>query len=546
MKEELKQIPVLAMYDVRGIQNFIFSTNRIRDIIGASELVENIIIEGLEEVCKQQQWKEDNYIIDWENDKSKVVLGETEGQLNIENVQMQVLFVGGGNAYVLFSKGEICEQVNKLLAKYVLEKTYSLNLAVAVVRKTEDYSVDYANINEEMRKIKAVMPQVKPMGAFPFMAIDSVTGYPLATYDKSGKEYISTEAYLKRAKIPNIDDANYADKILDNMVTQKGEDSMLAVVHIDGNGMGSRIKKIMQDKKLYKDAIIIMRSISMYLKDEFMYCYKKMCDAIDKIAPKVKGTSFEGKLYRKIIVAGDDITFICNDKVALYAVKVFLDEVSKKVMYKDPELLEEENKKKYALSACAGVAFFNSHFPFSDAYEVAESCCSSAKRMAKKEENKANGDKEGIIGCYVDYQICHHINAANLGTYREKQYRLFDAKPLPKESVWNNQLMVQRPYYVAGTGYVGVLDINERNENKRRNMDEVLWKNLRIFHSTDSGKSRYKKLRNAFSLGMTDVENEIAFLESRQIPLPDKGEQNELVLTWYDSLELVDICELGE
>ena len=54
MKDELRQKPVLAMYDVRGIQGYIFSTNRIKDIIGASELVENIIIDGLQVIAERQ------------------------------------------------------------------------------------------------------------------------------------------------------------------------------------------------------------------------------------------------------------------------------------------------------------------------------------------------------------------------------------------------------------------------------------------------------------------------------------------------------------
>lgn len=32
----------LAMYDVRGIQNYIFRSNDLQEIIGASNLVENI------------------------------------------------------------------------------------------------------------------------------------------------------------------------------------------------------------------------------------------------------------------------------------------------------------------------------------------------------------------------------------------------------------------------------------------------------------------------------------------------------------------------
>ena len=47
MKAELQEKEVLAMYDVRGIQGYIFKSNVAKEIIGASVLVEKIITESL-------------------------------------------------------------------------------------------------------------------------------------------------------------------------------------------------------------------------------------------------------------------------------------------------------------------------------------------------------------------------------------------------------------------------------------------------------------------------------------------------------------------
>ena len=47
MKTDLLNREVLAMYDVRGIQNYIFKSNAAKEIIGASVLVSNVIIDGL-------------------------------------------------------------------------------------------------------------------------------------------------------------------------------------------------------------------------------------------------------------------------------------------------------------------------------------------------------------------------------------------------------------------------------------------------------------------------------------------------------------------
>ena len=230
MREELLDKEVLAMYDVRGIQSYIFKTNKAKEIIGASVLVANIITDGLEKYKKELDTAEQShYMTDWQNDDPTAFLKDL-------SIEMQVMFIGGGNAYVLFRHGAVCQKVNRFLAKHVLDETYSLNLAVAVIEKTESYNKDYNHINDEMRRIKAYMPLAQPVGAMPFMAVDSITGYPI-TYMENNK-YYCTESKLKRQAFPKDE----REKVFDDMVTGKGDNSLLAVCHIDGNSMGKRIK----------------------------------------------------------------------------------------------------------------------------------------------------------------------------------------------------------------------------------------------------------------------------------------------------------------
>lgn len=145
----------LAMYDVRGIQNYIFRSNDLQEIIGASNLVENIIIDGLESIITgQSDWNREEFLTDWKNDNGTEFIDDN-------SVKMQVLFIGGGNGYVLFRTKNICSKVNRLLAKYILEHTYSLTLAVAICEKSESYEEDYKTIQKKMRKIKAKMPETK-------------------------------------------------------------------------------------------------------------------------------------------------------------------------------------------------------------------------------------------------------------------------------------------------------------------------------------------------------------------------------------------------
>ena len=69
MKSELQKREVLAMYDVRGIQDYIFKSNVAKEIVGASELIEKIVIDGLRkyiEGLKESERKA--YMVDWKND----------------------------------------------------------------------------------------------------------------------------------------------------------------------------------------------------------------------------------------------------------------------------------------------------------------------------------------------------------------------------------------------------------------------------------------------------------------------------------------------
>ena len=317
MKAELLDQQVLAMYDVRGIQSYIFKSNAAKEIVGASVLVEKIITEGLREYVSIQKKNLSTYMMDWKKDNPKAFLEDQE-------IEMQIMFIGGGNAYVLFRHGRECEKVNRFLAKYLLDRTYSLNLAVAVVSKTEDYKKDYDAINNKMREIKASMPLSMPVGAMPFMAVDTITGYPLTSKDTKGN-YYSTEASLKRAAFPKMED----EKLFDNMITEKGDSSTLAVFHIDGNSMGNTIRNTMKDIRGYEDAITKMRKLSLNISGNFRQTVDEMKEYMEFLTPRIKDTK-KHKLYREIIVAGDDITFVCNAKLAIPAVKFFLENISKK------------------------------------------------------------------------------------------------------------------------------------------------------------------------------------------------------------------------
>ena len=486
MRTELLEKEVLAMYDVRGIQAYIFKSNKAKEIIGASVIVANIITDGLQKYIEQMPTEEQKYYLtDWRNDSPTAFMDNAD-------IIMQILFVGGGNAYAVFRTGEICSRVNRFLAKYLMDATYSLNLAVAVVEKTDSYAADYEAINTEMRNIKAYMPSTQPVGALPFMEADSITGYPVSY--RQGDTALCTEARLKRDAFPQNED----EKIFDKMVTRKGSDSLLAVCHIDGNSLGRRIIAVMSGVTEYPDAVRKMRALSLSISSAYETAFREMTSYMDQISDKMNNSS--KKLYRKIIVAGDDITFVCNAGLAVPAVKKFIDR------------LGGESTEHY--SACGGIAFFSSHFPFSDAYQVAEACCESAKERAKK-----NKDSEGRAGNYMDFQFCTNISAAHLDTYRDKNYRSYSGK------------YIARPYYI---------EKDDDSEEIRKNGRKYDFANFAtaIEYLKNMPRSKAKQLRGAITSGENEIHQMCSFLKSRGYDLEAAG------IDWavyYDALELLDL-----
>ncbi|NLK93504.1 MAG: hypothetical protein GX273_10415 [Bacteroidales bacterium] len=445
MSQENDKKYTLCMYDVRGIQEYIFRTNRLRQVIGASHLVENFFQKGISAIAKDVWPNEPHrYVTDWSCPRE-----EQRPKLRIEacsNIDMEVLYIGGGNARILFRNKkagidhglDISVLFNREFSRWVLTQTYSLRLAIARVdTDLERYSDDHDRLMQEMQVAKANMPSSEPFTGFPIVAREDSSGKALSNeYDYTTRQFVSQETASKLRALDRAQKEMPAEgKHLDDLVTLKGEDSWLAIVHIDGNSVGRRITDIMSKNQgfSYSETVQVMRSVSYSISQGFETTYNTMREALDTIKADP-----DEQLIRDIILAGDDITFVCNANIAIPLVKFFLEEVSQKYMYTGDDEVEDP---LYAFSACAGIAFANSHFPFYDAYQIAEACCSNAKKVAKTEENQINyidasGVGHKLIGSWIDFQFCDHINITQLEKYREKQYILTDGTDLLKRPYW--------------------------------------------------------------------------------------------------------------
>lgn len=516
--------PVLAMYDVRGIQKYIFKTIKVQDARGASELIENIIVDAMESAISIVKSRSG-----YENIKTEIKWFDGNGPIKYSNNDndIQILFSGGGNASFLFSSGNLCLEINKLMSKYILENTYSLQLAIAFINKTENYSNDYSEVNKVLASNKARMINSSPLGTLPIMKMEIKTGYPIETEDNLSKE----TSIKKRKDEKKSSIEKKVDKKFDYYVTKKGKDSNLAVVHIDGNNMGLRIRELVQDITDYEKAVNKVREISFNISNSYKSVFNEMVSYYNETG--LVDDKENNNFVLKILVAGDDITYICNAGIAIDTVNYYCNAITARTMIKNEDGLEEiAFLKKYGFSVCAGIAFFTSHFPFYVAYDVAESCCDSAKKYAKA--NKI----DGVISNWVDYQICKNIQAIDLENVRTGEYVTAE-----------NEILYRRPYYVSIEQHKNAAECYSVFENRISDVHKLseLEEAIQYFKDTKKlPRSISKEIRNIYPEGSGVIESYVEFLKSRKHTMPDGKfdmyleEDGSKIAKWYDALEILD------
>ena len=418
---------ILAQYTIRSKQDYIFKTNRVLEIIGASENIAKIWNE-LFYVAKEKHLKFDR--IDKEFDMATVQSEFKNGGLNFVE-----LFCGGGNETILFDSelkkdeyGNIkgvdesssFYQLNRAFSNLVLKKYPGMIPMVVYVEATGDYSVDYEKLMGESDRKKNIMEPTWNMFTVPFAMMDRssfqpyshkriINGNPVRMSDESNGKY---EVGQK------LRDNNDDIRLFDEMVTQKGKESLLAVVHADGNNMGTKIMGMLNNEADYGKAIKLMRDFTRVTADCFEIKGEQALKDCQAKLEKDNKQLIQGKklkksslAFRKIIGSGDDMTFICNARYAMDYLLAYLSAVQE---------YQEKYKTQWGYSSCAGICIFHSHYPFSRAYSIAEQACDDG---AKDKVHASDSDGKPVVveQGWVDFHFIHSGIGGDLEEIRETQ-----------------------------------------------------------------------------------------------------------------------------
>jgi hypothetical protein len=245
---------------VQGIQEFIFTTNKLKEIVGASEIVKSIS----EEIKK---YKPDDILVN-----------------------------AAGNIKAVFNDEEKIKKVVLEFPKLIIQKAYGITISQAVVTFKGDYPS-----KEDFNKLEAKLKTQRNLQNPPLdlslniMMLSPSTAKPVVQRVKIQDKSTPIDKATKQKR-----DANNKNEEYNDISKLSNSNNKIAIIHADGNGLGKLIPTL--EKKLSE--------------------FSKNLDTATNKAFELAQT--EDMKIRKVILGGDDMTIICDADSALEFTKNYL------------------------------------------------------------------------------------------------------------------------------------------------------------------------------------------------------------------------------
>lgn len=402
-------MPVLTAVDVLGVQRFVFASNRLRDAVTGS------------------------WLVHWGT--------TTDGALEKLVKRSQVLMAGGGNVVLEFDDPGDARAFAAAYTRRLHDEAPGLETAIAH-REFERGKLARAlqEIQLELARVKTERIPAAPQLGLSVTAPCRETGLPAAGFAAGDQAAPLALSILKRRGRESPANGRWNEFLvkarqdvfafpleLDRLGRSFGDTSLIGIVHLDGNGVGEKIGKWLEERvengaddgsvrREYRDWSGGIDSLG---REVFARVLEKV---IGKIVINDKSAVMTGKPdrlefelarvdgrwqlpLRPVLLGGDDLTFICDGRIALA-----LADAALSAFEKHPDI-----PPLGKIGACAGVAVVRVHSPFSRAADLAEQLCRSAKRMVK--------EKKITDECALDWHFGLGRPGETVTARREEQYQ---------------------------------------------------------------------------------------------------------------------------
>lgn len=362
-------------FEAKSIQSYIFDSGRLKDIIGASELIESLCTAG-------------------------GLLDDVTRTLGLTTDDVEFSRRAGGAFVAILRQAHHAQQLRDVWSLVVqqyapgLEYIHALGAgetAYAAVEKLDK------QLKAARNRQQAMLPQPGPLSV-----LCPRTGKPAFAYDRAKGELLDRPTASKRNKAgqtqlvskfqapkeyvwpKNLEkDGDETDNATFPFV--RGELANVGIVHADGNGLGQLLRTL-RDKVKTEPAryVELFRAFSTAIEDATLQAARHATHQV--IVPNARNNVLPA---RPVVLGGDDITVIVRGDLCVPFAAAFMEEF---------EIASEQQigklKREFAglnldwphkLSACAGIAIIKPSQPFHMAYALAESLCAYAKKGSKQQ-----------------------------------------------------------------------------------------------------------------------------------------------------------------
>lgn len=473
-----------VLIDMASIQGYIFNSNKLKLNIGASHIVEHEIYEDLLKSSTQSLGVNLN-LKEWiENPHRK-----------IENT-VEVGYIGGGNALILFEEKQLAKEFVKVYSKNILKYFPGIKPVFAIVT---DITMDDDKFQYEMKKIQSELRKNKQTFYRQTAPIKPgiieecrLTGEMEEFRDRNEDFFISGIAKSKYQAFERAKDTinvQFSEQLkgmfefpfdFSDMGIEEDK-GYISLVHVDGNSMG---KKFIECDTLTKFRILSaqMKEIGHKVLIKLVNHLVKLFENDHPITKEIKLKENNRKRYlpfRPIIAGGDDFTFVSEGRLGVY--------LTEKLM----EFFKEEKVNEEELSSCGGIAIVKAKYPFFRAYNLCEQLTKQAKNLVKTNPTE---QKNAL-----------HFLIAGSGFLAEDYRNLINEK----FTVEQNKILINGPYYLESEK--GVDNIS----NLKRKMHQLR------YGDSKWPMSKIKELRNVLMASKSDQEYFIQTLNARGLKVKD-------------------------
>ena len=393
---------LVCQFEAVSIQEYIMASTKLKEMVGASQLLEALTTTVLDKVLSALSLKE----IQADENFSLSKLSATN-----------IVFPrrAGGVFLMVMHNNDAAQNFVQLWPLLVQQFAPGLKFSFATERDEEIKPAigKVRNLlNAQKNTPKATLPELTPV-----THRSPTTGGAAVSVETSNNQSMSVDQPTRVKNIsqnkvvfPNVMNKWLPDNETDRFPkvfehTQKSEskeyfpfstkegEHTIAIVHADGNGVGQYIRTFFEKLEAVNDEV-------------FIKAYSAFSQGMDNATQKAAQSAMawlimehpEGALpIRPLILSGDDVTCILRSDCAFEFMKRLVKafEEESKIELDKLSAIDKNARSVFPdyLTMTTGMVFMRSNQPFHMGYHLAESLCSHSKDLGRK----ARQTSEGII-----------------------------------------------------------------------------------------------------------------------------------------------------